>query len=134
METIKLNHGNKYSSLENISDVYFNVCYAANPTFGKANVLEDNRNYYIRFDVPGVKKKNISIKIENGRLVVSGERKVEYNDAKQICKERFSGVFTKALKIPTNVNIENIEAELINGSLNITLPKVEKTIKEIKIN
>lgn len=75
-------------------------------------VNETKDHYLISFDMPGVKKEDIRIEVENNQLVISGERE---------STTRYERTFA----LPTTVNVEKIEAHYENGVLNIAVPKAE---------
>ena len=79
-------------------------------------------------DLPGVEKGDVSVRAENNHIIVSGERK---NDS---ANNNFYGKFEQIFKVPENVKVDKIKANLKNGVLNITFPKDKNAIgKEIDI-
>lgn len=102
------------------------------------NTREGKFAYHIDVDLPGVKKEDISVKIENNVLTLKGERKTKEEVKKEDYYKRESsfGSFTRSFTLPDNVDSENIHAENKDGVLEITLPKKEgknKSAKEIKV-
>ena len=102
------------------------------------NTREGKFAYHIDVDLPGVKKEDISVKIENNVLTLKGERKTKEEVKKEDYYKRESsfGSFTRSFTLPDNVDSENIQAENKDGVLEITLPKKEgknKSAKEIKV-
>ncbi|MDD2950567.1 MAG: Hsp20/alpha crystallin family protein [Sulfuricurvum sp.] len=102
------------------------------------NTREGEYAYHIDVDLPGVKKEDISVKVENGVLTLKGERK-EKNEVKKEdyyqCESNF-GSFIRSFTLPSNVDTENIHAENKDGVLEVTLPKKESkddTVKQIKV-
>ena len=94
--------------------------------------------YHIDVDLPGVKKEDISVKIDNNILTLKGERKSKEESKKEdyYKLESSFGCFSRSFTLPDNVDTENIHAESKDGVLEITLPKKEKkskTVKEIKV-
>jgi HSP20 family protein len=92
------------------------------------DIYEDENNYSIKIDLPGVAKDDLKISYENGALAVSGERKSEKEtkDAKYHRVERTYGKFYRSFALPQQVNQDKIEAEFSNGQLEITIPKAEE--------
>jgi HSP20 family protein len=91
-------------------------------------------------DLPGMKKEDINIQIEDNKLLISGERKVkeEIKEENYYKVESSFGTFSRSFSLPEDIDIENIHAESRNGVLEIVVPKVEvqkvdKT-KKIAIN
>lgn len=102
------------------------------------NTREGKFAYHIDVDLPGVKKEDISVKIENNVLTLKGERKTKEEVKKEdyYKMESSFGSFTRSFTLPDNVDSENIHAENKDGVLEITLPKKEgknKSAKEIKV-
>lgn len=100
------------------------------------NVTEDDSGYHIDLEVPGVRKDDIQINLDNGIITVSGERKLNKrlkND--KIHKTEFGvGKFSRNFKIPQNTEFSKINASFENGILSVSLPKAESSKpKNIKI-
>lgn len=83
------------------------------------DVHEDKDNYFATFEVPGVKKEDVKIELNNGLLTVSAERREKSGD------QESSFSMTRSVSVPEGVNVEGIGAKLENGILNVTLPKAE---------
>lgn len=102
------------------------------------NTREGEFAYHIDVDLPGVKKEDINVKIENNILTLKGERKSKEEVKKEdyYKMESSFGSFMRSFILPDNVDTENIHAENKDGVLEIVLPKKEpksKTSKQIKI-
>ena len=99
------------------------------------NTREDENNYYIEVDLPGIKKEDVEISLKDNVLTISGERKfkneVKEEDYYKI--ESAFGKFSRSFTLPENADIENIEAKAENGVLEITIPKVKEDKKAKKI-
>ncbi|BBG66786.1 heat shock protein Hsp20 [Hydrogenimonas sp.] len=100
------------------------------------NTREDENAYVVEVDLPGVKKEDIKVNIDQEKrtLTISGERKfkdeVKKEDYYKI--ESSYGKFMRTFSLPENVDAENIDAKTEDGVLVITLPKVKKEEKEVK--
>lgn len=102
------------------------------------NTREGEYAYHIDVDLPGVKKEDISVKVENNVLTLKGERKSkeEVKEENYYKMESSFGSFTRSFTLPDNIDAENIHAENKDGVLEITLPKKEeknKSVKQIKV-
>lgn len=84
-----------------------------------ADLFEDEGNYYLRIEVPGMKKEHLNIELENQVLTISGEERHE-GDNRQIVRS-----FNRSFPLPEGVDRETITAQLENGLLTIALPKAE---------
>ena len=102
----------------------------------RVNVEEKEELFEITAEVPGMKKDEIDIEVQDGVLTIRGERKFEKEENGtnyHIC-ERSYGTFQRAFTLPENVREDNIEAEYKDGILRLALPKAEpQKPKEIKV-
>lgn len=97
---------------------------------------ETDKEYIVEFDIPGVKKEDVKIEIENNRLTVSGERseKKEEKDAKHFLSETSYGSFMRSFSLPTAVDENKIDAHYEAGVLTVKVPKTATSkAKEVKI-
>jgi HSP20 family protein len=99
------------------------------------NTREGEFAYHIDIDLPGVKKEDISIDIDDGKLTISGERKIkeEVKEEDYYKVETSFGKFQRLFTIPKNVDVENITASSDNGVLEVVIPKLEKEKNKKKI-
>ena len=102
----------------------------------KTDIVDKGEAFVIKIDLPGATKDALSVKFKDSLLTVKLDvSSNNYPDqASTILEERYSGDYSRSFKVPTTVNIERISSTLINGVLEITLPKKEPVIpKEIDI-
>lgn len=104
-------------------------------------IEEDEKNYTIEMDMPGVRKEDLDIGVKENVLSVYAERKKiqkenkENNDENNKNNEIVVSKYEQSFNISTKgIDIENIEANLTDGVLKITLPKKEEVKYERKIN
>jgi HSP20 family protein len=92
------------------------------------DVHEDKDNYVVKAELPGMKKEDIEVSLNDGVLNLSGERKSETNnkDAEVYRSERFFGRFQRTVTLPTAVAADKIQAAYKDGVLTVTLPKAEE--------
>ncbi len=101
-----------------------------------ADIYEDNDNFKLKMDIPGIDKKDVKISYSNGQLTISGERKQEKesNNSKYHRIERTFGKFYRSFALPQKIREDKIDAEFKNGQLIINIPKSEEAKpKEIEI-
>ncbi len=91
------------------------------------DVTENENQSTIVAELPGVKKEDISLTVEDGWLTLKGERKSsEPSDVTKILhREIAHRPFSRSIKLPHEVNVSEVSASLENGILRITLPKAE---------
>ena len=92
------------------------------------NIEENENEYIISAELPGVEKKDVKITFEDGALSISGEKKVENEDKKDNFHriERRYGVFSRSFAIPSSIVIDKIDASFKDGVLRVVLPKAEE--------
>jgi HSP20 family protein len=117
------------------SELTFPVITA--PYVPSCNIDETNSHYLFSFDVPGVKKEDIKVELRGQTLIVSGERKEEYErkGATQYQTESIYGSFQRSFDLASEVRADQIEAEFENGVLRLAVPKKEASkAQAIKIS
>jgi len=89
------------------------------------DISEDNQAVTIKADLPGIKKEDITVSLNDGVLSIRGERKSESEKTdKKCCRvERSFGVFERHLRLGVPVDESKINASYRDGVLEITLPK-----------
>jgi len=100
------------------------------------DIAEDNDNYYLKVDLPGIKKQDVKISYIDGNLSISGERvqDKEAKDKKIHRVERSYGKYYRSFNIPKEIKDDKIKAEFKDGQLTITIPKADEVKpKEIDI-
>ena len=93
------------------------------------DIEENDDNYIIVADVPGVEKKDIDVRLENSVLSISGEKKVEKETGKGTKNhrsERFCGSFSRRFTLPTAIRADKVDASYKDGVLSLTIPKAEE--------
>jgi HSP20 family protein len=100
-------------------------------------VKSDENNVYVKADLPGLKKEEINVSINDNILSISGERKFESEEQtkQKHITERSYGSFERILNLgSTNVDASKIAANYKDGVLKITIPKSERNkAKQIAI-
>ena len=92
------------------------------------DIFEKGEDLVIRAELPGVDRNDIDVRVENGVLILRGERKhaeaVEEKNAYRM--ERVYGSFARSFSLPTTVDPSRISASLRDGVLEVVLPKAEE--------
>jgi HSP20 family protein len=92
------------------------------------DVVEDEKEYLIKAELPEVQKKDVKVTVENGTLTISGERKTETEEKglKYHRVERHYGRFERNFSIPDDAEAKDVKAEFKDGLLRVHLAKSEK--------
>lgn len=92
------------------------------------DISETKDSFMVEIHLPGVRKSDVNISLENDQLTISGERKFENekNEKSFHARESYYGKFSRTFTLPDSVNSEKINARQEDGILMITLPKDEK--------
>lgn len=100
------------------------------------NVWETPEAVMVEMEVPGVKNDQIDISVVSNELTIKVERPESREESVTYHRrERPTGVLTRALRLPSDVAADKVEAELRNGVLTITLPKAEAARpRKVQIN
>ncbi len=92
------------------------------------DVAEDKDNYRVRVELPGLKREEIEVALNDGALTISGERKVEAPAEGTVIhrQERYYGKFSRVLTLPSAVAADKVTAAYRDGVLTVTVPKAEE--------
>lgn len=92
----------------------------------RTNLYESQDHFEIRSEVPGLKKEDLSVRIQGNYLEVSGTRDSDAPEGFKTHKtERGIGAFSRSFTLPADVDATKAEATLKDGILYLTLPKSE---------
>ncbi|PTT41544.1 heat-shock protein Hsp20 [Chryseobacterium sp. HMWF028] len=116
-------------------DGFLNESLKMEPT---VNIIDKNGLYKLKVSVPGFKKKDFKVTVEDGSLIISAETSVEKKEEKAnyVRKEFAASSFSRSFRLPDNITLGHIKANYKGGLLNITINKTnldKKEVKEIKI-
>jgi HSP20 family protein len=83
------------------------------------DVYEEQDNFVVKAELPGMKKEDINVSLQDGILIISGERKGETKDegAEVFRAERYFGKFQRTVSLPATVAVNNVKAEYKDGIL-----------------
>lgn len=103
----------------------------------QAEITRRENDLLVRFDLPGVKKEDITVEIDDHRLHVHGERKHDFEEKKEgfYRSERSYGAFERWIPLPDDAKIDKAEAVFNDGVLEITMeiPKAKGKGKKLAI-
>jgi HSP20 family protein len=135
--TTKNNQNLTLNSLKNEMDTFFDNFFDFNPVSlsesvfsPKVDITENGQNYQINAELPGLTEKEIKVSLENNTLSISAEKSEENSkeekDMNYIVRERSYGSFQRSIKLPQNIDGNQVKAEFKNGVLSIEIPKAAK--------
>lgn len=117
-----------------IMDEFFNeAVHTGNGSFVPGiDISETDEQFLITAEIPGVKKEDIDINLENGQLTISGERSFkEEEEGKTFHRvETKFGSFRRSFHLPDNIDKDSIDASYNNGLLDISINKTENKVKK----
>lgn len=91
------------------------------------DVIETDDAYNVELMLAGYDKKDFNLEVDDGKLIITGERK-EVEDTKYNHKTSYFGKISKSFTLPKEVMIDKIDAEYVNGVLNVSVPKDKELI------
>jgi len=92
----------------------------------RTNFYDNGNQLELKAEVPGMSKEDLTIQIQGNYLEVSGTRKSDAPEGYKVHRtERETASFTRSFTLPSEVNVDKIDASLQNGILSLTLPKAE---------
>lgn len=95
----------------------------------ETDVVETEREIRVQVEMPGLKRENIEVDVENNVLTIRGEKREERTEGKEgryHLAERRWGTFARSFVLPRDVDAENIQAGFEDGVLTVSIPKSEK--------
>ncbi len=101
------------------------------------DIKETEKEVLIKADLPGVKKEDIEVSVDENQLVIKGERKFEKEEKEKdyLRIERSYGSFYRAFDIGVPIKADEVKASYNDGVLEITIPKAEvKKPKKVEIS
>jgi len=92
------------------------------------DVYDRKEAFEVKVELPGLKKEDIQINLQDGTLIIGGERKMEreVGDSTHRRSERRVGRFQRTISLPSYVNAAEVTAQYKDGILTVRLPKTEE--------
>jgi len=90
------------------------------------DISDDEKNIYVGAEIPGIKKEDMKITLQDNILTITGEKKKEKEekDKKNFFRsERVYGSFTRSFTLPEDIDPDSVDAKFDNGILNIRISK-----------
>ncbi len=132
MRIVKYNNNNVFPSLIN---EFFNDDFGMNflnrsHSVPSVNSLENNDSFEIDLAVPGMKKEDFTIELNDKVLVISSETSNTIENDKMRLNEFNFSSFQRSFRVPDSVDLDKIKANYKNGILKIKLPKRKESISK----
>ena len=132
MKIVKYNNNNMFPSLINEffnDDIGVNFLNS-NYSVPSVNTIENDDSFEIDLAVPGMKKDDFSIELDNNVLIISSETSNNVSNEKLRLNEFNFSSFQRSFKVPESVNLDKIKGNYKNGILKILLPKKKNSISK----
>ncbi len=115
----------EFGSLRRMMDEFLGE--RARPTLlaPTVDITESDDQYAVSAEVPGVKKDDLTLELQEGVLTIRGEKKQERDEKKEKGRrlERYYGAFSRSFSLPSDADSDKVDASFTDGVLNITIPK-----------
>ncbi len=104
------------------------------PSHPAVDLAEKEGEYEITAELPGLDEKDVEVRLANGALTISGEKKAEREekDKDYHFSERRYGSFKRSFRVPDGVDADKIEASFEKGVLKVKLPKSAQAVENSK--
>lgn len=103
----------------------------------QADVFRTDEAFVVRLDVPGVAEDQLSVRTEDGRMIVTAERSTDANVERDhwVRRERMAGSFTRTFSLPDGADPDKITANLDHGVLELRIPHApERQPRQIPVS
>ncbi|KAH9811898.1 HSP20-like chaperone [Melampsora americana] len=104
----------------------------------KIDIVETSDDFILTAELPGAKKEDISVDLQNGRLTVSSQTKssTEHQTGNVRVSERSFGTFSRTIAVPEAITHDQIKASFTDGVLEVKVPKVkvDKETRRIQVS
>jgi len=141
MTLVRLKPMREFDNIHNSFQKYFDDFTIMKSSFNqnafspKINIHEKDNQLIINAEIPGVKKEDLKLTLQDNILTIEGEKKnlIEESEIKYFLTERSFGSFKRSFTLNEDVDSEKINAKFENGVLSITLAKVEEKLPVEKV-
>ena len=128
MAYIVRNNPNNNVSVANELDRVWDSLLTNRGSYPAVDIIENDSDYRLEADLPGVSEKNVEVKLEDRVLIVqsaadAGEE-VESEAPRYLIRERKTRSFRRSFVVPKDADVSGIEASFKNGVLELSIPKL----------
>ena len=94
--------------------------------FPPINIFQDQDNYVIVTEIPGMKREDVAIEVHRNKIRLSGEKTIKYGTKVSVHRrERVDGKFDRTISIPYEIDANKVRAEYRDGILAVFIPRAE---------
>lgn len=125
-----------FSIFDDFANTFFEDDFTQAGKLMALDIIENDDNYQIKANLPGMSKDDVSISVKDSKLVIKAETSSEdeEKDGNYCARERYAGFYQRVIELSRNCDKDNIKANMKDGVLNLIIPKVEpEPKKEIAI-
>jgi HSP20 family protein len=128
-----------HQKLNNLFSDFFGDFGDLSPTLSNSNwgvsgltprfdIAEDDKHLEVTAELPGMEKNDVEVTIDHNMLIIHGEKKEETENRKKnyYVSERRYGRFSRSFNLPTDLDLDKLEANFKKGVLSVTIPKTEE--------
>ena len=91
------------------------------------DIAEDDHNFYLIVELPGLEKKDVKVHYENGVLTIKGQKDNRHTERVVLHRQEIPfGEFERTFRLPEQIDVSKISANFQRGVLTVTLPKAEE--------
>ena len=135
MRIVKYNNNNNNNVFPSLMNEFFNDDFGLNffnrnYSVPSVNSIENNDSFEIDLAVPGMKKEDFSIELNDKILVITSESSNNIENDKMRLNEFNFSSFQRSFRVPDSVDQDKIKANYKNGILKIKLPKRKESISK----
>lgn len=123
-----LNRRDPFVEFEKAFDALWNRGAASPATSLPIDLVEQEDALIVRAGLPGVRPEDVEVNLDGSVLTIKGEARDDWQkeDAKVYHREHRYGAFTRSLRLPKNLNLDQIEAKVEHGVIEVRVPKLEE--------
>lgn len=136
MSLVKRNNRNVFPSFVNefFTPDWFGGLEQFNSTLPAVNILETEKDFEVQLAVPGKKKEDFKVEVDNDVLTISTENKTEdqVQEGNYTRREFAYSAFRRSFTLPETVNSDKIDASYVDGVLKLVVPKKEEALPKPK--
>lgn len=125
------------SLFDDFVDRFFHEDILDNSRIMAVDVIENERDFMIKANLPGINKEEIKVSLKENQLSIEVQQKLEKEEKQgtTLRSERYIGNYHRYVLLPENCDAEAIKAKLADGVLTLNIPKIEpKPKKEITVD